>query len=192
MKKILMASAAALTLFGGTAFAQMQGGAPDQDQTRHTQSLPDKGQQQAEPQSQMVPGEGAGPQNTNTMQPDNRAAPRNGMREDRDMQEEHGQNAREERHEGPARITPTKVLSGTEKERIQRTVIESGSAPRVENLSFSVRVGAPIPRSVHLVPVPEDIVTINPQWNGFLYFVSGDEIVVVDPNSFDVVGVLEA
>jgi len=191
-----MASAAALTLFGGTAFAQMQGGTPDQDQTRHTQSLPDKGPQQAGPQAPGGTQEGTAPQNMNDMRQDDRAAP-NDMRQDREMkedraQEQHGQNARDEHREGAVRITPTKVLSGTAKERIQETVIRSGSAPRMDNLRITVRVGAPIPRSFRLVPVPAEIVTINPQWNGFLYFVSGDEVVVVDPNSYQVVGVLEA
>jgi hypothetical protein len=184
MKKILMTTAAVLTLCGGTALAQMQGAPADQDQNlnRHMQSVPEKGQQQAGPQAEPI--EKAVPQ----MQQGSRPMPSGEMRE------QQSQNVREERHEqqGGARITATKVLNGGEKERIHQTVIESGSAPRVENLNFSVRVGVAIPRTVRVVPVPQEIVAIYPQWNGFLYFVSGDEIIVVDPNSYAIVGVLEA
>jgi hypothetical protein len=182
MKKTLLVTAAALSLWGAAAYAQTQGAPADQDQNRHMQAVPQKGPAATPP--------GLRGQSMQNAQPQQNARPMpmGGMRE------EQGQNVRQEHpgQGGAARITPTKVLNGSEKERLQQTVIESGSAPRIENLNFSVRVGAPIPRSIRLVPVPQEIIAIDPQWNGFLYFVAGDEIIVVDPNSYQVVGVLEA
>jgi len=84
------------------------------------------------------------------------------------------------------------VLHGQEKVDIDNAVIHSESAPRVDHLNFTLRVGVAIPRTIRVVPVPMEVVRFYPQWSGFLYFVSGDQIVVVDPNSFTVVGVLEA
>lgn len=182
MKQILMASAAALTLFSGAALAQM-GGAADQEQNRQMQAAPDKDTQDTHASSQ------------GGMRQDDQSRPAGEQQNDQrppmsDRREGQGETGRE--HQAAAHIAPTKVLNGSEKVRIQREVIESSAAPRVDNLNFTIRVGVAIPRTVRVVPVPPEIVAINPGWNGFLYFVSGDEVVVVDPNSYSVVGVLEA
>jgi hypothetical protein len=64
------------------------------------------------------------------------------------------------------------------------------SGPRLTHVNFRVNVGVRIPRSVHVVAVPQEIIAIYPEWAGDLYFVYGDEIVVVAPDSFAIVGVL--
>jgi len=180
MKKVLMTSAVTLALLGGTALAQMQPAPTDRDQNRHMQTAPEQRPDQSETKTQ-----GEAQQQNDIRRV---STPTNDMRQDR------RQNAREERRgQGEAaRIAPTKVLSGSERETVRKTVIESSSAPRVDKLNISVRIGAPIPRSIRAVTVPHEIVALYPQWNGFLYFVSGDEVVVVDPDSYAVVGVLEA
>jgi hypothetical protein len=38
--------------------------------------------------------------------------------------------------------------------------------------------------------VPETLVQIDPEWDGFLYFVYEDEIVVVYPSDMEIVAVL--
>jgi hypothetical protein len=43
-----------------------------------------------------------------------------------------------------------------------------------------------------LEPLPQTIVEVEPAWQGYLYFLVGDEIVVVDPYSFEIVAVLPA
>ena len=42
-----------------------------------------------------------------------------------------------------------------------------------------------------MIAVPEVIVDIYPDWRGFLYFVYEDEIVIVDPNTYRIVAVLD-
>ena len=49
-----------------------------------------------------------------------------------------------------------------------------------------------VPRTVTLAPIPQDIVVIEPGWRGFEYFLVGDEIVVVDPATLEIVAVLPA
>ena len=67
----------------------------------------------------------------------------------------------------------------------------AGGAPRVGHVDFDVRVGTQIRRGrIHLIRVPETLVQIDPEWEGFLYFVYEDEIVVVDPNDMEIVAVL--
>jgi len=71
-----------------------------------------------------------------------------------------------------------------------REVVRVKSAPRLTNVSFRIGVGERIPRNVTVAVLPPEIVEIAPQWSGFSYFVYGDEIVVIDPMSFAIVGVL--
>jgi len=71
-------------------------------------------------------------------------------------------------------------------------------APRVSRRDLggiNLRVGAAIPRDrlrFRPVPLPASIVAIAPQWRGFLYFLVGGEIVVLDPVTYQVVAILPA
>ena len=51
-------------------------------------------------------------------------------------------------------------------------------------------MGVAIPRHVHLVPLPEDIVVIVPQWRRYKYIVVEDTICIVDPDTYEIVDVL--
>jgi type IV secretory pathway VirB10-like protein len=82
-------------------------------------------------------------------------------------------------------------LSEEQRTRIRQSVINARGAPRVGHVDFDVRVGTRIPRShIHLIGVPEYLVQIDPDWQGFLYFVYGDDIVIVDPSDMEIVAVL--
>jgi hypothetical protein len=52
-------------------------------------------------------------------------------------------------------------------------------------------VGTPLPRSVRFVPVLGQVVEIEPAWRGYDYFMVGDQIVIVDPRSMEIVAVLD-
>jgi hypothetical protein len=60
------------------------------------------------------------------------------------------------------------------------------------HLNVSVRVGTRIPDSVHFYPLPTEVVTIYPEWRGFNYILVGDQIVVVDPGTHEIVAILDA
>jgi Protein of unknown function (DUF1236) len=82
-------------------------------------------------------------------------------------------------------------LSEEQRTHIRQTVINARGAPRVGHVNFDVRVGTRIGRGrIHLIEVPDTLVQIDPEWEGFLYFVYEDEIVVVDPNDMEIVAVL--
>ena len=53
-------------------------------------------------------------------------------------------------------------------------------------------VGTRIPRDVHFVVLPEEIVRIVPQYLGFDYFLVEDEIVIVDPRTLEIVAIIPA
>src|SRR5215471_165271 len=75
-----------------------------------------------------------------------------------------------------------------------KTVIGRGSGPRLSRseLNFSISVGTRVPRSVHFVTLPGEIVRIVPQYRGFEYFLVEDEIVIVDPHTLEIVAVIPA
>jgi hypothetical protein len=42
-----------------------------------------------------------------------------------------------------------------------------------------------------LVGVPRPIIEIEPEWRGFEYFMIGDQIVIVNPRSMEIVAVID-
>jgi Protein of unknown function (DUF1236) len=89
-------------------------------------------------------------------------------------------------------------LSTEQRTKIRQTIIAQSGAPRVSRTELggiNLRVGVAIPRDrIHFrpLPLPESVVEIYPEWQGFLYFLVGDEVVVVDPATYDVVAILPA
>jgi hypothetical protein len=82
-------------------------------------------------------------------------------------------------------------LSEQQRTQIKTTVINGRNVPRVGHVDFDVRVGTVVPREkIHVVPVPETLVRIEPRWRGFLYFVYEDEIVIVNPRTMHIVAVV--
>jgi hypothetical protein len=53
-------------------------------------------------------------------------------------------------------------------------------------------VGTAVPRRIKLAPVPSTIVEIQPAWRGYEYFLVGDEIVIVNPRTMEIVAVVPA
>lgn len=84
-------------------------------------------------------------------------------------------------------------LSEQQRTQIRTTVINGHNAPRVGHVDFDVQVGTAIPRGrIHVVPVSETLVRIEPRWRGFLYFVYEDEVVIVNPHTYHIVAVVPA
>ena len=59
-------------------------------------------------------------------------------------------------------------------------------------LNVSVSVGTRIPDSVQFYPLPEEAYVIYPEWRGFDYILVGDQIVVLDPRTHEIVAILDA
>jgi hypothetical protein len=60
------------------------------------------------------------------------------------------------------------------------------------HLNVSVQVGTRVPDSVHFYPIPQDVVVIYPEWRGYDYILVGDQILVIDPGSHEIVAILDA
>lgn len=59
-------------------------------------------------------------------------------------------------------------------------------------LSVSVSIGTRVPASVHLYPLPVQVIEVYPAWRGFEYVLVDDQIVVINPRTHEIVAIIEA
>lgn len=78
-----------------------------------------------------------------------------------------------------------KIAPGKEK-RI-REAVRGEHVQNISHADFSVSVGTVIPSHYHFYPLPEDIVSIVPDYRGYDYVVVNDEIAIVEPQSHRIV-----
>ena len=152
----------------------------DKDKDRNAQkSEPNKNQAQQKPSGATTTNQAEQQKPSGTMQgqqPSNRSA-----------EEQLGRN---NRLQGNASGTSVQ-LNDQQRKEIRTTVIEKSGAPRVGHVDFDVAVGTVVPRErIHIIPVPETLVRIEPTWRGYMYFVYEDEIIVVNPRDHKIVAVL--
>jgi Protein of unknown function (DUF1236) len=94
--------------------------------------------------------------------------------------------------QGAAGTRANTNLTSEKRTRIHEVIVHERSAPRVTSPNFNVSVGARVPRTIRFVALPQTIVEIEPEWRGFEYFMIGDEIVIVDPRSMEIVAIVDA
>lgn len=82
-------------------------------------------------------------------------------------------------------------LSTEQRTKITSVIREQHVQPE-GNVNFNISVGTRVPRTVHFHPLPADIVTVYPDWRGYEFFLVRDQIIVVNPRTFEIVAVLEA
>ena len=82
-------------------------------------------------------------------------------------------------------------LSSEQRTKITTVIRDRHVAP-VTNVNFAISVGTRVPRDVTFHPLPAEIVTIYPDWRGYEFILVRDQIVVVDPRTFEIVAVLDA
>ncbi len=59
-------------------------------------------------------------------------------------------------------------------------------------LNVSVSVGTRIPTSVHVYPLPVEVIAVYPDWRGYDYILVGDQIVIINPRTHEIVAIVEA
>jgi Protein of unknown function (DUF1236) len=92
--------------------------------------------------------------------------------------------------EGKGSTTGQGKLSRERRTQITTIVMQHKVAP--VRLNVSVEVGTRVPDSVHLYPLPQRVFAIYPEWRGYEYIMVGDEIVVINPHTHEIVAIIEA
>ncbi len=79
----------------------------------------------------------------------------------------------------------------TEQRTRAKSVFLSHRVAPARDISVAVNVGVRVPHSVHFYPIPEDIVTIVPDYRGYEYFMIDDaHVAIVDPDTLEVVDII--
>jgi hypothetical protein len=222
MKRMLLATTAAVALIAGMSLAAAQGtkeGAPGaagatQGQTQK-QGATEKGTHtgQAQPGAKgageknermgQKPGEKNEHTGQKTEEKNERMGQKPGEKNERTGQkpgeknERMGQQPGEKNERTGATTTEhgggakSVQLSSEQRTRIHE-VIGRNSSARVDHVDFSLSVGTRVPRTVHVVVLPEDIVRIVPEYRGFKYIIVRDEIVILDPETLEIVAIIPA
>jgi hypothetical protein len=93
--------------------------------------------------------------------------------------------------ERSGRSVGSTTLSPDQKTRLHG-IITGGNVRRIDDVDFSLSVGTRVPDTVTVYDVPETIVDIVPEYRGFRYIVVEDELVIIDPETLEIVAVLPA
>jgi hypothetical protein len=80
-------------------------------------------------------------------------------------------------------------LNESQRTRVSESIARLNVTP-LNNINFSLSVGTPVPRDVRFQPLPADIVEVLPQYRGHDFFIVRDEIVIVDPSTYQIVDVV--
>jgi len=161
-----------------------QGEAPKQQQKSQTQGQGQREQGQAPKQQQQKD------QTQGQGQREQGPAPKQQMQK-QDQQPQQGQQPKGQQQQGAQQgQTGGVTLTVEQRTRIRETVLRGSGGPRVTNVNFQINVGTVVPRSVRAVAVPQLIVEIHPAWRGYLYFIVGERIIIVEPDTYRIVAIL--
>jgi hypothetical protein len=82
-------------------------------------------------------------------------------------------------------------LSTQQRTQITSVIKETRVQP-VTNVNFSISVGTRVPRDVSFHALPPRVVTIYPEWRSYKYILVKEQIVIIDPDTYEIVAVLES
>jgi hypothetical protein len=96
--------------------------------------------------------------------------------------------------QGGSRLTERRSVAPVRLSHQQRSgihrLVTNGALHTVTNPNFNVAVGAVIPATVAIFPVPAAIVDIVPEYAGFDYIVVGYELLIIDPYTLAIVAII--
>ncbi len=91
-----------------------------------------------------------------------------------------------------AAAAKTSVNLSTEQRTKITSVIKQQNVKPLTNVNFSISIGTRVPRTVHFYTLPTTVVEVYPEWRGFSYMLVGDEIVIINPRTYEIVFILSA
>lgn len=80
-------------------------------------------------------------------------------------------------------------LSEQQRTDLHRDILKERNVNRT-NVKVDIRVGARVPRNIHLAVLPAAVISVVPAYRSYRYFVEGDEICIVNPTTYEVVDVI--
>jgi hypothetical protein len=201
--------------------ATPQGSSPEgkglSQEERNKSGTPQRGEQRG-PQDQRGAQEQRGPQDQRGAQEQRGPKDQRGAQEQRGPQDQRGAQGNEPgragggtqermgqdqdrgRGQGQAQQNGTSGRSGgaavqlsqDQRTRIKDVVVRDRNVARINSANFSVTVGARVPRDVQVAVLPAEVVTIVPEYRGFQYVLVGNQLLIIDPSTLEIVAILPA
>jgi hypothetical protein len=84
---------------------------------------------------------------------------------------------------------PRFYLSSEQRRSIRSEIVRRYQGDR--NGDFAIRIGERVPEDIELVPLPRDVYGEVPNMEPFQYFVMGDQVVIVDPDTREIVDIID-
>ncbi|WP_457105598.1 DUF1236 domain-containing protein, partial [Methylobacterium sp. P5_C11] len=82
-------------------------------------------------------------------------------------------------------------LDTRQRTEFRSSITRLGVSP-LRDVAFGLAVGTAIPRSVTLHRLPPAIVSIVPEYEGYEFILVRDDIVIIDPDTYEIVDVIPA
>jgi hypothetical protein len=82
------------------------------------------------------------------------------------------------------------TLSPRQQARIRTVLMRDRNIPQVSNPTFNVAVGATVPNNTQLAPLPSAVLRLYRGFRGDRVTMVGNELVIVNPSSYQIVAVL--
>lgn len=82
-------------------------------------------------------------------------------------------------------------LTTEQRTKISTTIKQTNVRPAT-NVNFNVSVGTVVPRSMTLHALPPTIVEVYPDWRSYRFILVGDEIIIIEPDTYRIVAVIDA
>jgi hypothetical protein len=101
-----------------------------------------------------------------------------------------GEASRATTGQGAAGTRAAVNLSTEQKTKVRTVIREKVKAQPLTNVNFSISVGTRVPREVRYYPLPAEIVEIHPAWRGYYFILVNDQIVIIEPSSFEIVAII--
>ncbi|KRR20844.1 hypothetical protein CQ14_26475 [Bradyrhizobium lablabi] len=98
-----------------------------------------------------------------------------------------GQSQTGQTQTGQIQTSQQSNISVDKQTRISQTMTRERLAPPERNLNIAIRVGEPIPERVRVHRLPDTIVAIEPEYRGYDYFTTEEDIVIIEPRTHRIV-----
>ena len=197
----LLATVAALSLLGATGMAAAQ--APNQGGAAGSQppaaAKPEASpaakepaaKQPAQTQAQEKPGQGAKPSPQQAQEkPDQGAKPSPQQAQDK-QKPGAGPADTKASTSGSAASGARAAAPPPEKRSQIATAIKQEKITEARDVNFNISIGARVPSTVHFYPIPTRIIEIYPEWSGYQVILVNGRYVIVRPNTYEIVYIIE-
>ena len=81
-------------------------------------------------------------------------------------------------------------LSEQQRTTVHQTILKDRRVNRVANVNFTIKVGTRVSRELRLMALPASVISIVSGYRSYRYFVVNDQICIVDPNTYEIVEII--